>query len=229
MNMKLNKLSAVLLALGVLLSMTMTAFAHDVPDLDRLGSITVTTRRGGAVVKGGSLTIYRVGQIGEDDGNYFFLPTGDFAQCGESFETLNDAAGIARRLKAYAKKEKIAGMETKTIGSDGTVTFENLPLGLYLVCQHKAAPGYDYLAPFLVSLPYMEDGKYQYDLAALPKPDLEQEPDPTDPPPPTTEPDPTLPQTGQLWWPVPLLAAAGMTLFAAGWVLTRSKGQRDEG
>lgn len=31
----------------------------------------------------------------------------------------------------------------------------------------------------------------------------------------------TLPQTGQLWWPVPLLAAAGMALFAVGWLRRR--------
>lgn len=29
-----------------------------------------------------------------------------------------------------------------------------------------------------------------------------------------------LPQTGQLWWPVPILAAAGLMIFALGWVIT---------
>lgn len=32
---------------------------------------------------------------------------------------------------------------------------------------------------------------------------------------------PTLPQTGQLWWPVPLLACGGMVCFLAGWVKNR--------
>lgn len=32
---------------------------------------------------------------------------------------------------------------------------------------------------------------------------------------------PTLPQTGQLWWPVPLLACGGMLCFLAGWVKNR--------
>lgn len=35
--------------------------------------------------------------------------------------------------------------------------------------------------------------------------------------------DPRLPQTGQLWWPVPLLAAAGLALLTAG--LLRRKGE----
>lgn len=33
--------------------------------------------------------------------------------------------------------------------------------------------------------------------------------------------DPKLPQTGLLWWPVPVLAGAGMSLFAAGWMRRR--------
>lgn len=32
-----------------------------------------------------------------------------------------------------------------------------------------------------------------------------------------------LPQTGLLWWPVPVLAAAGMALFALGWKRSRRK------
>lgn len=35
-----------------------------------------------------------------------------------------------------------------------------------------------------------------------------------------------LPQTGQLWWPVPILAALGLILFAAGWARERS-GEED--
>lgn len=50
---------------------------------------------------------------------------------------------------------------------------------------------------------------------------------PNDTPPPdnSTSP-PTLPQTGQLWWPVPLLAAAGIILFLIGYI--RNRGAFDE-
>ncbi len=34
---------------------------------------------------------------------------------------------------------------------------------------------------------------------------------------PPTPPKPVLPQTGLLWWPVPLLAVGGMVLFGIGW------------
>lgn len=36
---------------------------------------------------------------------------------------------------------------------------------------------------------------------------------------PGQEPGDKLPQTGQLWWPVPLMAAAGLVLFGAGWAM----------
>ena len=39
-------------------------------------------------------------------------------------------------------------------------------------------------------------------------------------------PEGNLPQTGVLWWPVPVLAAAGLLLFLAGW--TRSRKQESE-
>ena len=43
--------------------------------------------------------------------------------------------------------------------------------------------------------------------------------------PPVEVPLASLPQTGQLWWPVPLLAVAGLALFLLGWV-KQQKGQR---
>jgi hypothetical protein len=37
-----------------------------------------------------------------------------------------------------------------------------------------------------------------------------------------------LPYTGQLWWPVPILSAAGMVVFAIGWLMYRHKRKRYE-
>lgn len=38
---------------------------------------------------------------------------------------------------------------------------------------------------------------------------------------------PRLPQTGVLWWPVPLLAGAGMLLFGLGWLRRRNEGRNE--
>ena len=48
------------------------------------------------------------------------------------------------------------------------------------------------------------------------------------PPPPPSEPDgPDLPQTGQLNWPVPVLAVLGMLLVTAGVVLCTTEKRRE--
>lgn len=44
----------------------------------------------------------------------------------------------------------------------------------------------------------------------------------------TATPTPSIPETGQLWWPVPLLAGAGMILFVIGWILHRKWSQAHE-
>lgn len=45
--------------------------------------------------------------------------------------------------------------------------------------------------------------------------------------PPVEVPLASLPQTGQLWWPVPLLAVAGLAMFLLGWV-KQQKSQRSQ-
>lgn len=212
---KLQRLSALVLAIMLILSLGVTAYAHDYVQMDKKGTITITMHMGDKTVSGGTLTMYRVGEVQEDDGNYTFQPTGDFASCGESFEDVSSST-LPKKLQKYAKDQKITGT-TKFIGADGKVSFTNLEVGLYLFVQNKAASGYNKADAFLVSLPYMgADGKYNYDVDASPKVEVTK-------PTPTKPRDPKLPQTGQLNWPVPVLATAGLALFAAGWALYYGK------
>lgn len=216
---------SILAALLLLHCLPTAVSAHPVPEANRKGSITVTMRIGDTVVSGGSLTLYRVGAVLEDDGNYSFVPTGDFTNCGESF-TGGLSAELAKKLEAYANKQKLTGT-TKTIGSNGSVTFSNLEQGLYLLVQKKAASGYSKISPFLVTVPYLDNGVYIYEVDADTKMELEKEPKPTAPPS-TSHTGGKLPQTGQLNWPVPMLAILGMTLFAVGWVMRFGKREDNE-
>lgn len=214
----MKKLLLVFTAFVLVFSMTSVVFAHDVPDPSRRGSIQVVMHWGDTMVGGGTLMLYRVGAVREDDGNYSFVPTGDFTDWGEAFENIQ-APELAEELKAYAMSKHLIGQQ-KTIAEDGQVIFDDLDLGLYLLVQYQAAPGYSEARPFLVSVPRMENGEYQYDVNASPKVELTPEPtEPSEPTTPPTEPEPSLPQTGQLNWPIPILATAGLVLFAAGWVL----------
>ncbi len=64
------------------------------------------------------------------------------------------------------------------------------------------------------------------------RPDVPDTPDapngPDAPDTPDTPDAPDIPQTGQLWWPAPVLACGGMGLFLTGW-RRRKKDERDEG
>lgn len=202
-----------LLTAVLLLGMCATAFAHDVPDLSRRGTLNIVMRFDGIAVGGGTLTAYRVGEVHEDDGNYSFVPTERFAASGAVLEQV-DSAQLAADLAGFASDKKLEGV-TKDIGSDGKVTFESLELGLYLLVQETAASGYSKVAPFLVSVPMMQEGAYIYEVDASPKVELKKAPA-TNPP---SNTDSKLPQTGQLNWPVPVMAATGVGLFTCGWTL----------
>lgn len=222
--MRFGKRLLNLLAVAALLAvLSVTAFAHDVPDPSRTGSISVTMHSGDTAVAGGSLTLYRVGEVQEENGDYCFAPTGDFVDCGKSFQDVS-APELAERLAQYA--EGLTGL-TLPIDDEGRVTFPELELGLYLLVQEEAAEEYYNAAPFLVSVPYMENGTYRYEVDASPKVELEKAPEATLP---TEPPDPTLPQTGQLNWPVPVLVVLGLGLFAGGWFLCfgRRKDSREK-
>ena len=170
-----------LLALLLLACLPLSAAAHPVPDEQKDGhcSITVTMTYQGKALPGGTLALYKVGDVAEEDGK---------------------------------------------------VTFSSLPFGLYLAVQKTAPAGYGKTEPFLVSLPYLYEGEYQYDVASQPKTDLEREV-PTKPTSPATNPTfpggKKLPQTGQLWWPVPVLACGGLGCIVVGLFRRRRAGDED--
>lgn len=221
-----RKIISLLLAILLLCSMGAAVSAHEVPDLSRPGTITITLRTEQGPVSGGSLTLYQVGLIHEDDGNYSFILTGDFASTGLSLED-PQSPELAAALAQHARDLPGGGI-TSPVGADGSVVFSVEP-GLYLVVQDQPAPGYAPVNPFLTSVPNMENGVYIYEVNASPKVALTPETQPTEPTEPTvpTQPDPELPQTGQLNWPVPVLAVLGLCVFAAGWML-RYGGHREK-
>lgn len=217
----MKKLAVLLLALTMLCGLSLTAYAHEVPGETRTGSITVNMAYNGEAVTGGTLTAYRVGEIMEDDGNYSFGKTEAMAGFAGSYDSL-DSENLAKEVAAFVAKNGVSTCTT-VANTDGTVVFSSLEMGLYLIIQTEASDGYDAVTPFLVAVPGNEDGIYVYDIDATPKmgtlTEAEPEPEPTTP---TTPTGPTLPQTGQLNWPVPVLAVLGLLLMTLGWGLYHS-------
>ena len=129
---------------------------------------------------------------------------------------------------------------------NGKLTFSKLKPGLYLIVQEASISNYNDLNSFLISVPTWNDetSSYDYDRTAKVKNDITKETEPsTEGVPPDDEGDDTidddegtdneddyssdseddssssretLPQTGQLWWPLPLLLCAGLILMLVG-------------
>ena len=221
-----------LLALLLLLCLPLSAAAHPVPDEQKDGqcSITVSMTYKGKAVRGGKLALYKVGDVAENDGNYSFVPVeairGDIPEFGDI-----ESPELAGKLAKLEKKLTPVTADPVTVGKDGKATFSNLTFGLYLVVQKTAASGYGKIAPFLVSVPYLYRDEYQYEVTSQPKTDLEREA-PTKPTSPPTKPTPSsgggkLPQTGQLWWPVPVLTCGGLGCIVVGLLRRRRDGDED--
>lgn len=238
-----KRLPALLMAVLMLCAMCMNTYAYPVPDLSRKGSVKITMLYEEKAVSGGVMTLYRVGDIRESNGTYDFVLTGNFADSGVRLTEISSPE-LAKKLESYAAKTKQQG-EDKEITEDGTTVFTELEPGLYLVVQTEAAEGYIKASPFLVSVPMLEKGAYVYDVEAGPKveftpvltPGVTSVPVPSPKPDkvitPTAEPRPgtsdsKLPQTGQLNWPVPVLAILGLGLFSVGWILRYGRRNDDE-
>lgn len=274
-----KRLAAVLAALTLLVWCTAPAFALEVVDLSRTGSIKVSLydSETSEAVGGGTLTLYRVAKVQKDNANLSFVYTNGFEDCGVELGDLSEGE-LAGRLAE--KTAATAESTTVEISDIGVAEFDDLEVGLYLVVQTTAAENYNVINPFLVSVPIQENGSYVYDVDALPKvgtaakktpepPDTPDKPDTPDTPDKPEEENPNtpaapgpdnpdgwvlgahgekiylnpeapspdnpngyvmgahgLPQTGQLNWPIPVLAVTGVVLVAAG--IELKKGTRKD-
>ena len=193
-------------------------------DLTKKGSITLTLKDSdGNAMTGGFLDCIQVAEIAESGGETTYLLTNGFQDTNIFLEYFLDgkqsAASLAEELNdaVPAGAYKIASRPDKT----GTVTFSNRELGLYLIRQRAKSGYYESITPFVVTVPMNSDSGWVYDVTASPKVG-------------TVTPKDTayksvrrLPQTGQLNWPVPVLAVSGIALFSLGWAMTKDKHEKE--
>lgn len=180
-----------LLLLLMIYTLVLPVDAYEIPDLNREGSIHIQMRYAGAPVPGGELTLFRVGDMKENDGNFYFALTEQFEPSRVSLKKIYSPA-TADKLAEFARKQEIEG-NTKEISTDGTITFQNLQPGLYLMVQKQPAQGYYCVNSFLVSIPLLEGDNYSYNVDASPKASPVAKPQPG---------NPEQPKTGQSVWPI---------------------------
>lgn len=224
--------SAVAICLILALS-SLTVYASESSEMldpERLGSISLTftyfEEESGAaipVTNGNAVGLYRVADVVEDSGFKYviderFEAAGEIPATDTELDSANKklAAAMAEIAKDYDYDKRPRKMD-----SEGKVSFDGLPVGLYLVVQSVHGTGDDQfdIQPFLVSVPYRNpDGSLNYDVDAQTKPIVINKNE--EPP---KKPDKRIPQTGQLWWPVMVLAPAGLLFVLAGCAAGRKK------
>lgn len=145
---KNNRFAALLLALCMAVCCALPALAAPAAsaniDLSRTGSMDVA----------------------RTNGDLHFVYTADFTGCGIALGDLTDST-LASRLEA--KLPARAAGTTHKISEQGTVSFDALPLGLYLVVQTENSKGYEAINSFLVSLPMADESGWLYTVDATPK------------------------------------------------------------
>lgn len=224
-----KRILSLLFALVLASCLSLTVYAsHPVPDLSKKGSITFVMNMDDVLLDGGRLNLYKVADIIEVNGNYGFRLIDALWGADVDLDKLTDPA-VADRLLTLAKAARLPAVTVPI--AEGRAAFPDLSAGLYLVWQADAdaTEGFSPIQPFLISIPKFQDGEYILDIIADPKVPLETEPtEPTEPPPPPPPPPPHLPQTGQLNWPVPVMAALGSVLFVLGLILYSGRKAADD-
>lgn len=216
-------LAAITIAAALIVTFALPAFAdsHPTLDLTKKGSITMTHKATdtGEPIEGSTMVAYKVADAVYEDGNAVFEPV----------EGL-DSDNIKNAMNALTEEDKgafeLAAKLEKTLGyadvdgtamvtdSDGIAKWTDLSVGLYLIVNEDPAEGYEAIPSFVISVPRMIDGEYVYDVNTIPKPAPAKESDDEEEE--EEEKDEKLPQTGQLWWPVPVLAGVGLLLIGVG-------------
>lgn len=164
---------ALVLALAVMLlfSTSLSAFAGEAVDLNRKGSLVLTLRDSAndhKPIPGGTFTVYPVASVKYENFNIAYSFTPEFADCGVDLNDLN-VQGLGGQLEDYAVAHELTGI-TQTADKNGVAVFVGLPLGLYLVMQEGNVEGYYAISAFLASVPMRgADGEWVYDVDASPK------------------------------------------------------------
>ena len=190
---------------------------------------------------GGEISLYLVAGISDGpEGCYYDTTAGAFAGSAavRTIPTMSSAelesanAAIAAALERECGTRAITPLDRQPIKNSG-VKFENLKVGLYLLSQTQASDRQRKITPFLLSVPSENDGstagsELEYHVTATPKAGYYAPPPTPTPVPPTPTPTPppkrtNLPQTGQLWWPVPVMGLLGIGMIACGLVLRRKE------
>ena len=170
-----KRILPLLALLLVLLSFLQPPAVRAVTPLEtgRSCSLSVCFSRDGYGFAGLETGVYRVAEASADGTFDLIAPFSGFPVNIHGITSQREWQDAADTLWAYISANQIVPDETAVSDETGTARFENLPTGLYLVlgATGENDSGIYTFGDFLIYLPTpLEDGSFDYDLEARPKP-----------------------------------------------------------
>lgn len=226
---RITAFAAIVLALAALFPVH--AAAAGAIETERPVSLTISHSYNGQKLKNVTFKLYQVADVNAC-GELDVLPEFSAYAAELDIRGKNDDAWreITQKLEDDILAGKIKGIKPIQLVTDKEGVAKSsgdapLKQGLYLILSTstKVSSSVYSTAPFMVMLPNqgLEKNEWVYELAINTKPGIKQESKPGNPG--SGKPSGKLPQTGQLNWPVPVLAAGGLLLMIVGYLLQREK------
>lgn len=153
-------------------SVALAVTAATAVDTSHPGSLCLTYSYDGQSFAGIDVSIYHVADITRY-GEYSL--SGAFADLPvevNNIKTQDEWNQVASTLSAYVTAKEILPDGKSTTDENGTVSFGEIPLGLYMVAavRIEGDTGYYVFDQFMISLPDLDDeDKWVYDVVAKPK------------------------------------------------------------
>lgn len=172
--------------LKVFLSILLLLSAKNVEALDitKTGHIDVTYQYDEKVFDNAKITLYKVATMDENG----TLAYEDVFQGNKELNNLTTSewSELAESLSEFAEKNKVSHYKLETTSKEGKVSFDALPVGLYLIqVENLEQNGYQYNSlPMLISLPNFDEviNDYIYDMNIITKTEEKKIEDKEEPP-----------------------------------------------
>ena len=161
----------ILLSILMLYNTNIYALEGNTIDFNSKGSIEINLneKTDNEKIEGAEILLYKVADAKSENHNLMFEYIEELKSCNAS---LND-------LETKSKSEEIEKCINENIKSlkqitdiNGTVKYNDLDLGLYLVKQNNIVEGFSKIDSFLVMIPKIANNKWIYDIKSTPKTDI---------------------------------------------------------
>ena len=166
----IKKLSILLFAFIMTFSFALAegVYVDDISDKDK--SLNITYMYGPEAIDGASISIYKFSDLTVHNGNATYSLSEDFKELSTDLTEMNtkDSVDIAKKLNL----SKVKPVKTAVTDKTGTVNFDKIEPGMYIVVQTGragTAAEYEKFGNYIVSVPLADNGKWIDKVDCFPK------------------------------------------------------------